>query len=97
MSLPQSGSTAKKVAKFRPKALVLAATPSDKVMRKLSLVWGVKPLLVPKTADIDSMIDVSIEAARASGIIREGDLVAITAGVKTDIPGSTNLLQIYRV
>lgn len=93
----QSGSTAKKVAKFRPKALVLAATPSDKVMRKLSLVWGVKPLLVPKTADIDSMIDVSIEAARASGIIREGDLVAITAGVKTDIPGSTNLLQIYKV
>lgn len=91
----QSGSTAKKVAKFRPKAIVLAATPSDKVMRKLCLVWGVKPLLVPRTADIDSMIDVSVEAGRLSGIIREGDLIAITAGVKIDSPGSTNLLKIH--
>jgi len=93
----QSGSTAKQVAKYRPKAIVLAATPSDKVMRKLALVWGVKPILVPRTADIDSMIDVSVEAGRASGIIREGDMVAITAGVKTDTPGSTNLLKIHTV
>lgn len=95
ISSTQSGSTAKKVAKFRPKAIVLAATPSDKVMRKLCLVWGIKPLLVPRTADIDSMIDVSVEAGRLSGIIREGDLIAITAGVKTDSPGSTNLLKIH--
>lgn len=93
----QSGSTAKKVSKFRPKAIVLAATPSDIVMRKLCLVWGIKALLVPRTADIDSMIDVSVEAGRTSGIIREGDLVAITAGVKTDSPGSTNLLKIHQV
>jgi len=93
----QSGSTAKKVSRFRPKAMVLAATPSDKVMRKLCLVWGIKALLVPKTTDIDSMIDVSVEAGINSGIIREGDLIAITAGVKTDTPGSTNLLKIHIV
>jgi len=93
----QSGSTAKKVSRFRPKSMILAATPSDKVMRKLCLVWGIKSLLVPRTTDIDSMIDVAVEAGINSGVIREGDLVAIIAGVKTDTPGSTNLLKIHTV
>ena len=93
----QSGSTAKKVSRFRPKSMILAATPSDKVMRKLCLVWGIKSLLVPRTTDIDSMIDVAVEAGINSGVIREGDLVAIIAGVKNDTPGSTNLLKIHTV
>ena len=77
--------------------MILAATPSDKVMRKQCLVWGIKSLLVPRTTDIDSMIDVAVEAGINSGVIREGDLVAIIAGVKTDTPGSTNLLKIHTV
>jgi len=42
-------------------------------------------------------LDVAVEAGLASGIVSRGDLVAITAGVRTGVPGSTNLLKIHRI
>ena len=93
----QSGATARMVSKFRPAAPILAMTPHPEVARRLSVVWGVHPIVVPRTDRIDDMIDVAVGAARAGGFIREGDRVVITAGVKTGEPGSTNLLQVYTV
>lgn len=93
----QSGSTARKVSKFRPKAPIFASTPSPSVLRQLTLSWGVLPVLVPHTYTTDEMLDVSIEAIVRKGLVKEGDLVIITAGVRTGLPGSTNLLQVNRI
>ena len=93
----QSGSTARMVSRYRPKAPILAMTPHENVVRELALAWGVCPVLVPETHDIDDMLDVSIYAALESGLVRRGDVVAISAGVMTDKPGSTNLLQVHRI
>ncbi|MGE5550708.1 MAG: pyruvate kinase [Bacteroidota bacterium] len=93
----QSGSTARMVAKFRPKAPIIAATPNPEVARQLCLVWGVYPALVDATTSIDAMLDASEAAAKATGLVNAGDLVAVTAGVRTGIPGSTNLLKIHRL
>jgi len=93
----QSGATARMVSKFRPSAPILALTPNPEVARQLTLVWGVQPIVVPRTEKIDDMIDVAVNAALAGGYIRKGDRVVITAGVKTGEPGSTNLLQVYTV
>src|SRR5690606_36151081 len=93
----QSGSTARMVSKYRPRAPILAATPSEEVVRQLKLVWGVKPFLVPRAEQIDEMIDVSLETAKGTGLVADGDRVAIAAGVRTGTPGSTNLLQVHVV
>ncbi len=89
----QSGSTARMVSKYRPQAPIIAATPSERVAQQLSLSWSVYPVIVPQASTIDNMMDVSIEAAKNTGVINTNDLVVITAGVRTGIPGSTNLLQ----
>lgn len=93
----QSGSTARMVSKYRPRAEIIAATPNKSVYRQLSIVWGVTPILVPQTYEIDGMINVSIQAAKKSGLVSDGDRIAIVAGVLTGSPGSTNLLQIHVV
>lgn len=93
----QSGSTARMVARFRPRAPIVAATPNAAVARRLALVWGVLAVVVPRAENIDRMLDVALEAARRTGLVGSGDRVTITAGVKTDVPGSTNLLQVYEV
>jgi pyruvate kinase len=93
----QSGSTARMVAKYRPEAPIIAATPSMKVSRELTLVWGVYPIIVPSAANIDHMIDVSVAAAKKAGFITKNDLTVITAGVRTGIPGSTNLLKVHYI
>jgi pyruvate kinase len=93
----QSGSTARMVAKYRPVAPIIAATPSIKVARELTLVWGVCPIVVPSAGNIDNMIDVSVAAAQKAGFIVKNDLVVITAGVRTGVPGSTNLLKVHYI
>ena len=93
----QSGATARMVARFRPRPPIIAATPNPRVARQLALVWGVVPVVVPRATNIDGMIDVTLQAAWRTGLVRRGDRVAVVAGVRTDVPGSTNLLQIYEV
>ncbi|ACX51592.1 pyruvate kinase [Ammonifex degensii KC4] len=93
----QTGYTARMVAKYRPRAPILAATPRVEVMRRLALVWGVYPILVERMENTDQMIDEAVRAAMASGYIKSGDLVVITAGVPVGVHGTTNLLKVHTV
>ena len=93
----QSGFTARHVAKYKPKARIVAVTPRKAVARRLSLTWGVFPLLCPPMANTDEMFAAAIEAALANKYIHNGDLVVITAGVPVGISGTTNLLRIQTV
>ncbi|WP_026894592.1 pyruvate kinase [Clostridiisalibacter paucivorans] len=92
-----SGYTAMAVSKFRPKAPIIAATTTERVMRLLSLAWGVYPILVDQTNSTDEIVDVSIDGAMEKGYIKNGDLVVITAGVPVGVAGSTNLLKVHIV
>jgi len=69
----------------------------EKVLRKMSLVWGVQPLLVKRTTDTDSMITTAIEASLQANLISPGDLVVVTAGVPVGVHGTTNLIKIHTV
>lgn len=93
----QSGATAHMVSKYRPGTMILAATPYELVVRRLALVWGVYPVMVPRATNIDSMLDVAVNSALQSGLVKQGDIISIAAGVKTGTPGTTNLLQVVKV
>ena len=93
----QSGSTARMISKYRPKAPVVAATPKAEVIRKLALSWGIQPLLIKETNNTDEMFEAAIEVSLAAGAIKCGDLVVITAGVPVGVPGTTNLLKVHTV
>jgi pyruvate kinase len=93
----QSGSTARAVAKYRPGPPIIAITPVQSVVRQLRVVWGVEPLLVRQSTSIEDMISLAVDAARETDLVDPGDLVAITAGVAVNEPGSTNLLQVRTV
>lgn len=94
----QSGSTARMVSKYRPPVPIIAVTPNEYVVRQLSLVWGVQTFLAPKGGyRIEEMIDVAEKIAKERHLVKDGDLIAIAAGVRTGTPGSTNLLHIHMV
>lgn len=92
-----TGYTSKAISKFRPKTPIIAATTSEQVMRRLSLVWGVYPVLSPYTGLTDDVIELSIDAAVNSGYAKEGDLVVITAGIPVGTAGSTNLIKVHTI
>lgn len=93
----ESGHTAKMVSKYRPRAPIIAVTPHARVLRKLSLTWGVHPLLASLKNNTDEMIATSIEVSLNAGLIKGGDLVVITAGVPVGVHGTTNLIRVHTV
>ncbi|MDQ7795084.1 MAG: pyruvate kinase [bacterium] len=92
-----SGHTARMVARYRPWVPVLAATPNPAVARRLALVWGVRPVLTPGGGGTDRLVEQAIGAAAAEGLVADGDLVVVTAGVPAGVPGTTNLVKVETV
>ncbi|MGB4524430.1 MAG: pyruvate kinase [Bacillota bacterium] len=93
----ETGSTARMVSKYRPRAPIIAATPNPRVAAKLALAWGVIPMLVREAKDMDDVLDIAVEAALALGVVEKRDLVIVTAGVRAGVPGTTNMLKVHRV
>jgi pyruvate kinase len=97
ISATHSGHTARMVSKYKPKAPIIAVTPSAKVASALTLTWGVYPLLCPPTSTTDETFNTSIKVALEAGLIQSGDLVILTAGVPVGVPGTTNFMRIDTV
>ena len=95
----RSGFTARMVSKYRPKAPIIAVSPEEKVIRKLCLIWGAQSLGIEEIQNTDEMIERSVEASLAEGLIKCGDLLVITAGVPVPfgVPGTTNLIKVHIV
>lgn len=91
----QSGHSARMVSKNRPKSPIIAVTPFDAVARKLSVSWGVYPLLTDKMESTDELIEVSVDKAIQSGYVKKGELVVIAAGIPVGFTGTTNMLKVH--
>jgi pyruvate kinase len=93
----QSGSTARMVSKFRPKAPIIAATFDERVRRKLCLSFGVHSVLINGVESTDDLIEQSVNQAIAQEYVSSGDLLVITAGVPAGVAGTTNLIKVHIV
>jgi pyruvate kinase len=92
-----SGSTARRVSRLRPRRPIVAVTHTPATARQLSLTWGVCPVLVEQVSDLDTLVARGVRAARDLGVARHGDQVVVTAGLPIGQPGTTNFLKVIRV
>lgn len=97
LTATESGYTARMVSKYRPKAPIIAVTPSDQVLRRLSLVWGVVPVKGEMCASTDQLFELAVDASVKAGHVALGDTVVITAGVPVGRSGTTNLIKVHQV
>jgi pyruvate kinase len=94
----QSGSTAKRVSKYRPRVPVIAITSDQVVCGRLLLHWGVYPVHVEKTpSSVDRMFSSAVEEANKLLLNRPDDLLVITGGIPLGTAGATNLLKVERI
>lgn len=89
-----SGSTARMVARYRPRTPIIAGSPKESTVRKLNLSWGVYPRQSSQIEDTDDMICKAKKAALESGLVFGGEKIVITAGIPFAIPGTTNLIKV---
>ncbi len=92
-----SGSTARMVARYRPKAPIIAVSPNITTVRQLQLIRGVEPLVSAPASNMDEQLDMSIHAATQAHLVQNGDLVIITAGLPIQTMGTTNMLKVHTV
>ena len=60
----------------------------------MALEWGVTPLEIPETDDVEDLWVRSLDVARRSGLVEAGDRVVITAGTAVNIAGTTNVIKV---
>jgi pyruvate kinase len=92
-----SGYTARQIAKERPRTPIICVTPNELTFRRMALVWGVLPLMVPMFNTSDEMISVVVRAAHKANLVSHGDSIVIIAGVPFGVGGQTNFLKIHNV
>lgn len=98
LTLTESGYTAKKVSRFKPRCPILAITRDMTVLRQLQLSWGVVPIYEPREySDLNQYIDDLVFVGYKKGFLKHKDKVVITAGHKLHREGTTNILKVYYV
>lgn len=93
----EHGYTARMVSKYRPQANIIAVTPREKTVRRMMLFWGVQPVLGVTTKNSDDMVQNAADKSVEQGLVKEGDLVVITAGVPAGMSGTTNMIRVHVV
>jgi len=97
VAFTQSGSTAGRVSKYRPRVPILAITPSKVVSGRLLLHWGVYPFQIAEPSSVGELFATGARLAKDLGLARPGDLIVITGGVPIGVAGSTNLLKVEKI
>jgi pyruvate kinase len=92
-----SGSTPRRVACHRPKMPILALCSSKEVCRRLTLSWGVRPLLFEPVAGTAHLVRLSVEAATKVLGAKPEDVLTIVAGTPYNMPGKTNLIKVEKI
>ncbi len=92
----KTGSTAKRLSRDRPHCTVIAATPSAEVGRRLSLHWGLAPVITDDISDFNEMLEKADAIARAKGA-KDSERIIILAGYPFGRQGKTNTLKISRI
>ena len=90
----ETGATASAVARLRPRRPMVGLSQHQAAVQLMALEWGVLPLLMPSTADVEELWVRTIETARGAGIVESGDLVVLVAGTTVNRTGSTNVIKV---
>jgi pyruvate kinase len=97
VAFTQGGDSARRMSRLRSPIPILALTPDNGTYNRLSLTWGVEPMITPVVSHTDEMVK------QVDGLLLEskrttiGDNVIIVAGSPPGIPGSTNAMRVHRM
>jgi len=93
--LTRHGTTARALARWRPRQPILACTPDAATWRRLSLLWGVEAFQLGSVGtDFDATTDALLAALRAAGRLPADARVVLTASLPFGAGGPVNTMRI---
>ena len=92
-----SGRTAMLVSRFRTPVNIIGMTTDKKIWRRLSLSWGVTPVMADQFSSMDVMFHYALQDAKKILQLQPGDNVVLTGGPINGKTGNTNTIKIETV
>jgi len=91
------GQSAWMMSKVRPRVPILAFTPEENAYSRLSMLWGVKPQLVPYVHSLEEMIKYVDAALMAGGDLKAGDQVVLICGFPVGALRPPNMALLHTI
>ncbi len=89
-----SGSTARMVSRFRPQVPIIGITTNEKTWRRLSLSWGVTPVMCENYTSTDVLFYSATKLTKELLKLEKGDKIVVTGGVTNGKSGNTDLIKV---
>lgn len=93
----ESGNSARRLSRLRPKIPMLAFAPDPSVRRRMALTWGIQSTLVEHVEHTDRMFIQVDDYLLGNGLAQVGDKVVVISGSPPGIEGTTNDIRIHNV
>jgi pyruvate kinase len=90
----ETGTTARQLSKYRPKSPIFGLSSVERVIHRMTLLWGVQPLLCNKLATAEQMVETAERLLEEGGHVQPRQILGIVAGTRTK-SGSTNFLRLH--
>jgi len=97
ITFTHSGYTSIRISSHRPSAEIYAFTNNLKILRSLSIIWGVRPQFVKTYENINDAISNTLQILKDAGQIEDGDVVVHMGSIPLNMKGQTNMIKISYV
>ena len=92
-----SGKTAMLVSRFRTPVNIIGMTTDRKIWRRLSMSWGVTPVMAEQFPSMDVMFYFAKKATTDILGLKPGDNIVLTGGPINGQSGNTNTIKIETI
>jgi pyruvate kinase len=94
VAFTEGGGTARMVSRLAGRTPVLAATVDELIARRIGLMRGVSPLIIPRVASTDEMVEVVRDLLITKHNAGSFDRVVMTMGLPLWKSGTTNTMKV---
>ena len=92
-----SGNTAKDISNFKPCCPLIAISPNSKIVRGLSINYGIIPITVAQADTTDELVEISKRVCMKTLDLNDGDKIIIVGSFPLHNAKYTNFLKIEEV
>lgn len=96
-AITKTGRTARHLSKYRVQNPIYAFTSNEDTLKFLTLIWGVKGLMLPKLKETDETLHQVKQRASELELISENDIVVFVAGIPLQSSNEVNMIKLDKV
>ena len=92
-----TGNTARMISRNRPKTPIVSVSPNEKLVNKLSLLWGINSYYSPFSTSTNEWIKKTENLLKKEELVKKGDVIVMVAAYPFDIVCHTNLIRVHTI